>query len=106
MQCPPFVYGYSLTRKEWCRFYIDHIDHVVWDENMFKSLVIGDSQKQLLQALVTSHTFHNDARNYDDQKGGGLVLLLHGTPGSGKTLTAGLFKPAQSNRSILLLEDF
>jgi len=88
MQCPPFAYGFSLARKEWCRFYIDQIEAVKWDENLFNSLVIGNSQKLLLRALVTSHTFNDKARDQTQQKGKGLVILLHGTPGSGKTLTA------------------
>jgi hypothetical protein len=89
IQCPPFAYGFSLARKEWCRFYIDQIHAVEWNQNLFNSLVIGDSQKLLLRALVTSHTFLEKARDQPQQKGKGLVILLHGTPGSGKTLTAG-----------------
>jgi len=89
IQCPPFAYGFSLARKEWCRFYIDQIQEVEWNENLFNSLVVGNSQKLLLQALVTSHTFVDKARDQPQQKGKGLVILLHGTPGSGKTLTAG-----------------
>jgi pantothenate kinase-related protein Tda10 len=83
------VYGFSLGRKEWCKFYIDQIHEVEWNKNLFNSLVVGDSQKLLLQALVTSHTFTDKARDQAQQKGKGLVILLHGTPGSGKTLTAG-----------------
>lgn len=89
MLCPPFAYGYSLTRKEWCRFYIDDIREVQWNGNPFESLIIGNDQKLLLRALVTSHAFPENARDQVQQKGRGLVILLHGTPGSGKTLTAG-----------------
>src|SRR5438034_8513820 len=89
MLCPPFAFGFSLTRKEWCRFYIDDIHEVRWNESLVESLVIGDSQKLLLRALVTSHAFPDNARDQMQQKGRGLVILLHGTPGSGKTLTAG-----------------
>lgn len=89
MLCPPFAFGFSLTRKEWCRFYINDIDIVQWNESLFDSLVIGDSQKLLLRALITSHAFPDNARDQVQQKGRGLVILLHGTPGSGKTLTAG-----------------
>jgi len=89
MQCPPFVYGFSLARKEWCKLYIDQIQPVEWKQNLFKSLVIGESQKLLFQALVSSHTFLDKSSDQVQQKGSGLVILLHGTPGSGKTLTAG-----------------
>ena len=72
---------------------------------MWESLILEQEQKQLLQALVTSHVYPEDTRNQPEQKGKGLVILLwvlvilshcafaygesrHGTPGSGKTLSA------------------
>ncbi|KAF2878451.1 P-loop containing nucleoside triphosphate hydrolase protein [Massariosphaeria phaeospora] len=86
--CPPFVYGFSLAIKEWCKFYIENITDVVWDEKSMDSLVMKDDQKTLLQALVTSHHFPENPRDQTKQKGKGLVILLHGSPGSGKTMTA------------------
>lgn len=88
MLCPPFVYGFSLARKEWCRFYLTLIREIDWNKNSFDSLIMNDSQKMLLQALVSSHAFPDNPRDHMQQKGKGLVILLHGTPGSGKTLTA------------------
>ena len=86
--CPPFVYGFSLARKEWCRFYLPLIHEVDWQKNIFDSLVMKDNQKTLLKALVSSHAFPHNPRDQMQQKGKGLVILLHGTPGSGKTMTA------------------
>jgi len=88
MLCPPFVYGFSLARKDWCRFYLTQIRDVEWKRDRFDSLVMKDSQKTLLQALVSSHAFPENPRDQTQQKGKGLVILLHGSPGSGKTLTA------------------
>jgi hypothetical protein len=88
MLCPPFVYGFSLTRKEWCRFYLTQLREICWNKNSFDSLAMKDSQKTLLRALVSSHAFPDNPRDQMQQKGKGLVILLHGTPGSGKTLTA------------------
>jgi hypothetical protein len=103
IQCPPFVHGFSLARKEWCRFYVDQIHPIEWNEDLFNSLVIGDSQKLLLRALVTSHAFLDKSGYQIQQKGKGLVILLHGTPGSGKTLTAGKFPfPVAQSGSFLL----
>ena len=59
-----------------------------WKPNAFDSLILPASQLRLIAALVTSHTFPTSARDEDQQKGKGLVCLLHGPPGSGKTLTA------------------
>ncbi|KAF2003041.1 P-loop containing nucleoside triphosphate hydrolase protein [Amniculicola lignicola CBS 123094] len=88
MLCPPFVYGYSLAVKEWCRFYLTKIHEVQWKENSFDALVMQEDQKSLLRALVSSHSFPENPRDQTKQKGKGLVILLHGSPGSGKTLTA------------------
>lgn len=86
--CPPYAYGYSLSRKDWCRFFVDLMDDVKWKQGMWDSLILATEQKLVLQALVTSHEFPENARDEPEQKGKGLVVLLHGTPGSGKTLTA------------------
>jgi signal recognition particle GTPase len=87
--CPPFAHGYSVARKEWCRFYIDSLGEIDWNKNAMDNLVLKEERRDVLKALVTSHNFPSDARDQVKQKGKGLVILLHGTPGSGKTLTAG-----------------
>ncbi len=86
--CPPSAIGYSLSRKDWCRFLVDNIAAVRWKEDVWDSLILGDEQKTILRGLVTSHEYPDNARNQPEQKGKGLVILLHGTPGSGKTLSA------------------
>lgn len=86
--CPPYAYGYSLSRKDWCRFFLDLMDDVKWKDGVWDLLILAPQQKLVLQALVTVHEFPENARDEPEQKGKGLVVLLHGTPGSGKTLTA------------------
>ncbi|MCJ1433403.1 hypothetical protein MMC27_002763 [Xylographa pallens] len=88
MLCPPFTLGYSLDRKVWCRLFIDNLQSVNWLPDPMDSLILPDTQKRLLRALVHSHIFPAQARDEWGLKGKGLVILLHGTPGSGKTLTA------------------
>lgn len=85
---PPFALGYSLSRKEWCRFLVDNTTAVAWNTGMWDSLILEAEQRLVLQALVTSHHFPDNPRDQSEQKGRGLVILLYGTPGSGKTLTA------------------
>lgn len=88
VHCPPYTLGYSLVRKNWCRFFVDYIRDVEWNPSVWDSLVLPDKEKHLLQALISSHNYSMAPLDVMQQKGKGLVVLLHGTPGSGKTLTA------------------
>ncbi|KAK8135727.1 P-loop containing nucleoside triphosphate hydrolase protein [Apiospora sp. TS-2023a] len=80
--------GYSLSKKCWCQFYVDSIGEVAWQPDAWDKLILGNKEKLVLRSLVTSHQYSDQARDQMLQKGKGLVMLLHGTPGSGKTLTA------------------
>lgn len=73
---------------EWCRFYITNISEVEWTSNSLDSLILPDDQKKILRASVSSHESTPISSNQSQQKGKGLVVLLYGSPGSGKTLTA------------------
>ncbi|KAK1996295.1 P-loop containing nucleoside triphosphate hydrolase protein [Colletotrichum falcatum] len=99
--CPPYVFGFSLARKQWCRLFLDNIDSVKWAENAWDSLILEKQKKQVVQALVTSHTYPDNPRNQPEQKGKGLVVLLHGAPGCGKTLTAELAAEAKKTALIV-----
>jgi hypothetical protein len=90
--CPSYVYGFSFEKKEWCKFFVDFLSPVDWKSNALDSLILPAPQKRLLQGLVTGHKFPERARDGIGLKGKGLVVLLHGAPGSGKTLTAGKHK--------------
>src|SRR5277367_4089658 len=87
--CPSYVYGFSLENKEWCKFFVDSLSEVDWMQDALDSLILPAPEKRLLQGLVTGHKFPERARDGAGLKGKGLVVLLHGAPGSGKTLTAG-----------------
>lgn len=80
--------GYSLSRKNWCQFFVDNTSDVEWKQDVWKQLVLDLDKREVLEALVSSHQFPSNARDQPEQKGKGLVILLHGSPGSGKTLTA------------------
>lgn len=100
MLCPPYAMGYSISRKEWCQFLVDNTSDVQWKQDVWKNLILSTPQKDVLEALVTSHHFPDNARDQPEQKGKGLVILLHGTPGSGKTLTAEV--AAESSKKALI----
>ncbi|XMA16702.1 hypothetical protein WAI453_009493 [Rhynchosporium graminicola] len=86
--CPPYVYGYSLEKKEWCKFFVDALGEVGWQKDAMESLILPTPQKKLLKGLISGHEYPERARDETKLKGKGLVILLHGSPGSGKTLTA------------------
>jgi hypothetical protein len=86
--CPPFSYGYSISRKAWCRYFIDSQSDVTWNYNAWDNLLLEEGHKEVLKSLVAYHAFPTTARDPMQLKGKGLVVLLHGMPGSGKTLTA------------------
>ncbi|KAK0716196.1 AAA family ATPase [Lasiosphaeris hirsuta] len=87
------VRGFSFTEKKFLEFFVDRLRPVDWNTSCFEQLVLPESQKELVQALVAEHTQRSAAagRGFDDivkGKGQGLILVLHGPPGVGKTLTA------------------
>lgn len=98
--CPPFVFGYSLELKEWCKFFVGNLSPVEWAPEAMESLILPTNQRRLIKSLVTSHKYPEQARDEASLKGKGLIILLHGAPGSGKTLTAELVAE-QTKRPLL-----
>ncbi|KAK3373167.1 AAA family ATPase [Lasiosphaeria ovina] len=90
------VRGFSFTEKKFLEFAVDKIREIEWNSECFEQLVLPNQQKELVQALVAEHIQRATAvgagtRDFDDiikGKGQGLILVLHGPPGVGKTLTA------------------
>jgi transcriptional regulator with AAA-type ATPase domain len=85
---PPTIKGYSLQSKKWWDLQVDEIAKVVWDKEAFKNLVLNSKTKDLIQALISNQLEAEKSTDLISGKGNGLVLLLHGGPGTGKTLTA------------------
>lgn len=87
--CNPIVLGYCFGVKQWGGFAIDRCQDVSWQSNAFEQLVLSASRKNLVHSLVRQHKKRKET--FDDVvqgKGKGLIGLLSGRPGSGKTLTA------------------
>ncbi|KAL0935666.1 AAA family ATPase [Colletotrichum truncatum] len=88
------VRGFSFTEKRFFDFFVHSVSEIEWNTGCFEQLVLPESQKELVQALVAEHTARTTDPNvsaFDDivkGKGRGLILVLHGPPGVGKTLTA------------------
>lgn len=96
---PPRFLGYSTQEKFWGQFSVD-FTHPVSNKktgDKFKDeLQLGVEYKQMIHALVSSHQSQNVTRDSNspaeikdvvENKGKGLVILLHGPPGVGKTVS-------------------
>jgi len=73
-------------------FDVELIRNVNFNTKAFEALLLPPEQKSMIHSLVKIHA--NDGASFDDiikGKGKGMVFLLHGAPGVGKTLTAGKY---------------
>ena len=83
---PPAIYGFDFQQKSWISLNVDSIEDIKWKKEVFDRLVLPKKTKELIQALVTARI--SGDKDIISNKGNGLVILLHGGPGTGKTLTA------------------
>ncbi|SPN99714.1 uncharacterized protein DNG_02565 [Cephalotrichum gorgonifer] len=110
MICPPRVLGYVLGAKQWAQLEVDKVVRLPPSDNSgpWSRLQLADEgdTKELLLNLVKSHISSSSGVNdgstgleVDDitpGKGKGLVILLYGPPGVGKTSTAETIAAASS----------
>ncbi|RAH40814.1 P-loop containing nucleoside triphosphate hydrolase protein [Aspergillus brunneoviolaceus CBS 621.78] len=85
---PRVVQGYNLIEKVWIDLEVEHISDVRWNTQAFENLVTEEQTKDLLEALVRNQLSIETSTDLISGKGNGLIILLHGGPGTGKTYTA------------------
>lgn len=95
----PFVHAFVLRSRQWVTLNVSDLGPVVF-ESTFADLRIPDDHKTVVQALVKTHEAGKKgdgalraqsvgaAMDIVKGKGHGLIILLHGAPGVGKTSTA------------------
>ncbi|SCO50252.1 related to TOB3 (member of AAA-ATPase family) [Fusarium fujikuroi] len=88
MCLPTSIFGFNMDKKEWVNLDVHFLRDVVWNTEAFDHLVIQDETKLLIQAVVTNQLQTAENADLIRGKGNGLFILLHGGPGTGKTLTA------------------
>ncbi|KAL8837625.1 MAG: hypothetical protein Q9176_005542 [Flavoplaca citrina] len=89
--CCHTALGFSLADRKWCIFEVDLVKDVDYNVTAFENLMLDEKYKQMISALIKVHT--EVQLSFDDVikgKGKGLIFLLHGIPGVGKSLTAGM----------------
>ncbi|EAQ89459.1 hypothetical protein CHGG_06078 [Chaetomium globosum CBS 148.51] len=80
--------GYSLKFKKWLDFFVEQITEVVWNSTAFDKLVLPPDQKELILSFSESQIAGSNFDDIIQGKGKGIICLLSGPPGVGKTLTA------------------
>ncbi|KAL6787634.1 P-loop containing nucleoside triphosphate hydrolase protein [Trichoderma sp. SZMC 28012] len=85
---PLTLKAYNLKKKKWTNVKLDGLRQVSWNTRAFESLVLKEKTKRLIRALVSNQIEAEKSTDLISGKGNGLIMLLHGGPGTGKTLTA------------------
>jgi len=83
----PFVGVYALEKKCWGLAHIDKLSPIDFLENAFDNVVMDPERKMIIKKIVKS-SGDNKFKDLVINKNGGLIFLLHGSPGLGKTLIA------------------
>ena len=94
---PCSLHGFVLRSKKWRTFNIDNVEDIKYSSG-FDDLVLPPGYKDTVEALVKRHSRSIEAAGTKSEaktsmdlvtgKGKGLIILLHGAPGVGKTSTA------------------
>ncbi|KAG8686540.1 hypothetical protein FRC11_008796 [Ceratobasidium sp. 423] len=87
---PPTHKAWAFAAKAWGNILVTNLSEITFDELAFDQLVLKLEYKKMIKALVETHSGGGDglAKDLVSGKGGGMVMVLHGKPGTGKTLTA------------------
>ena len=79
---------FSFNEKQFYNIKVANVTDIVFNDKVFDQLVLPASQKELVRVLVQNHSKTSGFDDFIEGKGKGLVSVLHGPPGVGKTMTA------------------
>ena len=89
--CSGVVPGYALSERFWGYFQIEDssLKPIEGGENLVEELQIDPKRRAMISDLIRYHNSHPaPMKDLVAEKGNGIIILLHGSPGCGKTLTA------------------
>jgi hypothetical protein len=89
---PATAPGFAFDEKIWARFHVNCLKPIGWESRKWDQLRLDSKRKTDIFRLVTAHNIGTN-RDTAKIKGLGLVFLLFGPTGSGKSLTVGKLKP-------------
>ncbi|KAK0717519.1 P-loop containing nucleoside triphosphate hydrolase protein [Lasiosphaeria miniovina] len=85
----PWVIGLDMKTKDWAHFLIDDLDEIVWNDAAYDKLVLPEGEKELAWDFVESKAAEKEVTDdFVADKGRGIIILMFGPPGVGKTFTA------------------
>jgi hypothetical protein len=87
--CPASITVFSLDIQEWCSVSVSNLKPKEWRPATFDRLVFDHEKKDTLTRLAKTNSRRVQSKKSADiieGKGRGIVLLLHGPPGVGKTV--------------------
>lgn len=98
---PKRLFAYTLRERKFVAIDVNYLRPILREEGVFTRLMIWKDYKDIVRGLVSSHFQKKElerlyavnaieglSQDLIQGKGKGLVLLLHGAPGVGKTATA------------------
>ncbi|KAI0384794.1 hypothetical protein F5Y04DRAFT_293094 [Hypomontagnella monticulosa] len=94
---PHRLFAFVLKDRKWAVVDINNVKRMPEPTNeAWRSLVLPEGHKEMVYSLVQAHFRERNSSGVEDEmqadlirgKGKGLIILLHGAPGVGKTSTA------------------
>lgn len=89
----PYLVVFNLAKHMRLKLHASQLHRYKYDTKLIHKLILDDTRKALVKLLIQ----YRDSK-YEDiigSKSGGAIILLCGTPGTGKTLTAEVFAESE-----------